>query len=760
MNRPTITLACIMKDEINHIKEMLRSVHGCFDEVHLTDTGSTDGTLEFARSQIASDLAGCPVKVLEFTWIDDFAAARNHSMSEVKTDFVMWMDLDDRMSDVDSFKQWRDHVMLLADFWLAPYHYAKNDKGDPVCTFIRERVIRTKKKFSWKYFIHEGMIADEHVEASFVNSWWIVHERTKEDYEKDYLRNVSILEKRAKKEELPTRLKWYHGKELFDKQKWAEAYVWLDQVVDRPELELHDRILCFEYLVRSSIQRFHNEESHKAQKNYSLLVKALSLCMQATILAPHRAEFWCLAGDCYVLMSRPNDALPMFGAAIKCQRPGANDASFIFANADAYEYVPRNQIARIQFQQGDLNGAILTAKESLMRYPHPETEELIKQFTEMKLKIKEIEGGDKVDTDEVVFSCIPGSHPYEFDGEVYRQKGIGGSETALVEVAEWMTKLTHRKIIVFNTREQAKNINGVEYRPAQQMHDYFKVFKPGVHIAWRHNVKLTDAPTYLWCHDLYTPGGEVHKNYVKHLCLSDFHKNYVQVQQKIPTEKIHITRNGVDINRFNGFVAKNENKIVFPSSPDRGLDRAILIIEEARKTKPDLELHAYYGLDNMKKMGGKFGEMAVRLEEMMKSRPWVKYHGNVDQKTLAREMKEAVVWLYPANFIESFCITAIESVFAQCFGLVREIGALKNTVKPFHDKGWAKLLYLNAETDEERAIWAKELIEVLDRKPWLQINPKEFDYSWKGVALDFMNLMGIEKKELDYSHVHDAHVSP
>jgi glycosyltransferase involved in cell wall biosynthesis len=292
------------------------------------------------------------------------------------------------------------------------------------------------------------------------------------------------------------------------------------------------------------------------------------------------------------------------------------------------------------------------------------------------------------------------------------------------------------------------------------MHDYFKVFRPGVHVAWRHNIKITDAPTYLWCHDLHTPGGEIHKHYVKHLCLSDFHKNYVQVIQKIPDEKIHITRNGVDATRFQGFVAKNENKIVFPSSPDRGLDRAILIVEEARKTKPDLELHAYYGLDNMKKMGGKFGEMAVRLEGLMKDRPWVKYHGNVDQKTLAKEMKEAVVWLYPANFIESFCITGIESYYAQCFGLVREIGALKNTIRPFHDRGWAKLLYMNAETDQERSIWAKELIEVLDRKPWTQINTSVFDYSWKGVAEDFMNVMGIEKRELEYNQVQDAHISP
>lgn len=744
MNRPTITLACIMKDEMSHIEKMLSSIHGCFDEVHLTDTGSTDGTLEFAQSEKASQLAGCPVKVLNFKWIDDFAAARNHSMSEIKTDFVMWMDLDDRMSSIEEFKKWRDHVMLLSDFWLAPYHYALDENRNPICTFVRERVIRTTKKFQWEYFIHEGMIAKEHVEANFVNNWQIVHDRTKEDYEKDYSRNVSMLEKRAKIETLPTRLRWYHGKELFDKQRWAEAYVWLDQVIDSPELEFHDRVLCFEYLVRTCIQRYQNEESHKPDSKKDLLAKALSLAMQAVVLVPNRAEFWCLAGDCLINLGRELDAIPLYGAATRCSRPGSNDAAFIFANAAAYEYVPRNQIARIQFKTGDLDGAILTAKESFMKYPHKETEDLIKQLTEMKLKTKELEGGEKVETDEIVFSSIPGSHPYEFDGEVYKARGIGGSETALVEVAEWMARLTQRRIVVFNTREQNKTINGVEYRPSQMMHEYFRTFRPGVHIAWRHNIKITDAPTYLWCHDLHTPGGEIHKNYVKHLCLSDFHKNYVQVLQKIPSDKIHITRNGVNDDRFKGFTAKNENKIVFASSPDRGLDRAMLIVEEARKTRPDLELHAYYGMDNMKKMGGHFGEQAKKLEEMMSTRPWVKFHGNIDQKTLAKEMKEAVVWLYPANFIETYCITALEAYKSKCFGLVREIGALKNTLRPLHDKGWAKLLFMNAETEEERKLWSKELLEVLDRKPWTQIDPDALDYSWKGVAVDFMDLMGVE----------------
>src|SRR4051812_3688343 len=99
MSRPTIALACICKNEMNNFAEFFRSIKGCFDEVHITDTGSTDGSAEYLAELAASgrdkEVLGCPLKVHNFKWIDDFGAARNYSFSHVATDFVMWLDLDD-----------------------------------------------------------------------------------------------------------------------------------------------------------------------------------------------------------------------------------------------------------------------------------------------------------------------------------------------------------------------------------------------------------------------------------------------------------------------------------------------------------------------------------------------------------------------------------------------------------------------------------------------------------------------------------------
>lgn len=737
MNRPTITLCAIMRDEIKNIRPLIESVHGCFDEIHLTDTGSVDGTREWAVNN-AAKVAGCPVKVKDFTWVNDFAKARNFSMNEVKTDYVMWLDLDDVLSSREEFIRWRDNVMELADFWLATYNYAYS--GDrPICSFLRERVIKTSKKFSWQYFIHEGMIADEQVAAQVAMNWTVNHKRTEEDYKQDYERNVSMLEERSKLEELPPRLQWYFGKELHDKGRYAESYVWLNKIIDSPKLELHDRVLCHEYLTRVCLQRFFKEELHRQphERDYSLIAKGQQIALQGLVLAPTRAEFFCLIGDCLVQMGKERESLPFYSAAKSCLKPTGQETGFLFVNHAAYEYVPRNAIAGIKFKMGDLDGAILEAKENLKLYNNEQTKELLTTFLNLKTKIDDHDNKEKIGTDEIIISCLPGQHPYPFDEEIYENQGVGGSETALIEVAKHLTKKTGRRVIVFNNREGKKICKSrVEYRPSQEMYEYFTKYLPDMHIAWRHNVKLTDAPTYLWCHDLFTPGAENHKHYDLHICLSEFHKNYVMSNQNIPGEKIILTRNGVNKDRFSESVKKNENKIIWPNSPDRGLERAIEIMDIARKTRPDLELHVFYGLDNLYKYG--MAQRADELKSMMAVRPWIKYVGNVDQKRLAREMQESAVWLYPANFIESYCITAIEALYAKCFPLARELGALKDTLKEAHDKGMARLLYLNAETQEQKEAWAKELLYILDNKLWEKIDISDKDYSWEGVADDFI----------------------
>jgi glycosyltransferase involved in cell wall biosynthesis len=88
-SRPFLSAAIIVRDEARHIGDCLRSITGLVDEAVVVDTGSTDGTGEFAR-----DLGA---RVHSVAWQDDFAAARNEALDRARGDWILYIDADERV---------------------------------------------------------------------------------------------------------------------------------------------------------------------------------------------------------------------------------------------------------------------------------------------------------------------------------------------------------------------------------------------------------------------------------------------------------------------------------------------------------------------------------------------------------------------------------------------------------------------------------------------------------------------------------------
>lgn len=717
MKRPTIGLAMIVKDEAHNLPELIKSVEGCFDEIHITDTGSADDTVAVAES------LGCTVH--HFKWVSDFSAARNFAFDQCPTDYVCWLDGDDSLVNKEAFILWRDNAMAMAEYWLAVYDYASDPNGKALVSFARERVIKKSTGLKWNYFIHEGIPPAPGTKIQYITTWRVKHRRTVADMQKDKFRNLGIFEKQ--KEKLDHRMKFYYGKELFEAQKPMEAYGQLLEAIADPRLEGHDRILGIQYSCYSLMQCNQFEQ-------------AINMAYKGLQLDPTKAEFHVVVGDCYLKLGKLAGALPFFTAAKNCTgqaMPGDVYAGPTFSYADAYNQYPRNQIARIYFQMGQFDKALIEAQDCWEKFHHEETKGLISEI-EKVIKITTISSATE-DIDEIVFST-PAQGAYPWDEKLYETKGMGGSETACIEMAKWIHKLTGKPVKVFNNRdEKLVAESGVEYIPNTKLNEYFSKYKPRTHIAWRHNIKLTDARTFLWCHDLVTPGVEVVQNFDKILCLSPFHKRYVRSMQGVPEDKVWITRNGLDISRFKDKVAKNENKIIFPSSPDRGLDRAMLVMDKARADFPDLELHVFYGFDNLRKYG--LATLADKLEGMIKERPWVKYHGFTEQKEMAKHWADSAVWLHPANFIESSCIVAMECMVSGTYAITRDLGALPDTLKPAVDRGMATILDLDCETAEEVQAYTDELIAVLREKRWQTVSIDPEVFSWQHVAEEWIKFM-------------------
>lgn len=714
--RPTIALCMIVKNEENHIARLFETFKGCFDEVHVTDTGSTDKTVEILNSLGAN--------VHHFEWVNDFAAARNYSFSHAKTDFIMWLDADDALMNREAFISFRDNVMDLADYWIAKYDYSSDTNGKPICSFARERVIRRSKQMNWRYPIHEGVTPQSplgEVRVNYIPTWHVKHMRTNEDIEKDRSRNLGIFET-LKDKGMDARMRYYFGKELFEANKPVEAANELLKVIDDKTMEHHDRILAYQYLCYSYM-------------SCNQFERTIEIAHKGLVVDPHRAELYCVLGDAYLKMNKFVDAIPAYSAAKSClNRTPQNYASTVFHHEDSYGLYPHNQLARIYANMGDLDRAYLESKDCFEKHKSDETKSIQAEIVRIKGVVASYKNAKPCD--DIVISCPPGG-AYLWDGDIYKQKSMGGSETAAIEMAQWLHKLTGRNVLVFNPRETELTTEGVKYIPTTKIADYMGTNKPWLHIAWRHNMKITDATTYVWCHDLFIPGMENHANYEKLMALTPFHKRYLVSAHGVPADKIYVTRNGINPERFIEKSTKNPNKFVFPNSPDRGLDRVMRVLDRVRETHPDVELHVFYGIEHLPKWGKQ--QLHDTLKTMIAERPWVKYHGATQQDEMMKHFRDAAVWLYPSDFIETSCISAMELVGNGVYPIARKLGGIVDTLADAESKGMATLIESDCITESEYQLYIDATKKALDEKAWERVQLDMNELSWERVAQSWLN---------------------
>ena len=137
-----ISLHCIVKNEEKLLGQMLRSVRDFVSEMIVVDTGSTDYTVELAKSLGA--------RVEHFDWCDDFSAARNYALSFVKTPWTIWLDADDIVLNPEILEAitTEAHKNQIAALW-GTY------RQDETCTQKRMQIFKPSK-FKWEGVVHES----------------------------------------------------------------------------------------------------------------------------------------------------------------------------------------------------------------------------------------------------------------------------------------------------------------------------------------------------------------------------------------------------------------------------------------------------------------------------------------------------------------------------------------------------------------------------------------------------------------------------
>lgn len=204
-----VTFALIVRDEEHNLPRCLESIQGAVDEIVVVDTGSHDATRDVARRHTD--------QVYEFTWVDDFSAARQFAFDQASGDWVGWVDADDVVRGGEHIRRLVAEAPddLGAIYW--PYQVAWDAYGHPTCQYWRERLVRNDGSYRWQGRVHE--VLTTRLAWGTLHSDEVVVEHHPPDGGLDHnRRNLEILEAEyaANPDNPSARLLFYLAREYAD----------------------------------------------------------------------------------------------------------------------------------------------------------------------------------------------------------------------------------------------------------------------------------------------------------------------------------------------------------------------------------------------------------------------------------------------------------------------------------------------------------------------------------------------------------------
>ena len=218
-------------------------------------------------------------------------------------------------------------------------------------------------------------------------------------------------------------------------------------------------------------------------------------------------------------------------------------------------------------------------------------------------------------------------------------------------------------------------------------------------------------------------GLQTHKNKFKGIiCVSEWQKKNIIHKMDLPNQLFITSRNAIYTHRFlNKNVQKVPFRFIYSSSADRGLNFLIQMIPKIKERYNETTLYIF-----AKKEYIDF----ETLEEINKL-DYVYLKDRLSQDEIALEYLKSDIWLYPTDFPETYCITAVEAMISKCLVASVGIAALYNIVG---NKG----ILCQQPIEENMDKLLEKLFFVLDN-PKLKNHYVEKAYQW-AIKQDFEDL--------------------
>ncbi|MFH1148478.1 MAG: glycosyltransferase family 4 protein [Pseudomonadota bacterium] len=282
---------------------------------------------------------------------------------------------------------------------------------------------------------------------------------------------------------------------------------------------------------------------------------------------------------------------------------------------------------------------------------------------------------------------------FAYDGSTPENEPLGGSHSALVYLCRALADLGH-DVHVYNKCPSPGLFHGVHYHRFEEVTEANKFLYADAFISLRNpsifRFWINAGVRILWAHDAVDQpvlnglgtDENLRRNIDSIFCVSKWQAWTYLKYFGWPSEKIFVTRDAIWPDHYpKELPGPCGHRLVYTSTPFRGLELLLLLFPEIRQSVTDAELHVFSSMkvyqqneEDDRKQNGAIYEMARQ--------PGVFMHGSVGQRHLARELAKATVFAYPNTFPETGCISAMEALAAGCVAVTSNLAALPETVGP------------------------------------------------------------------------------
>lgn len=240
----TLSVSMIVKNEAEVIEACLNSVKGA-DEIVIIDTGSEDNTVELCKKYTDKVYT-------DYKWNDDFAEARNYSLSKCTSDYILIIDADETLQcSIDAIRQIFQFMTKEVSGHVRKYMGMLFTCKTGIEEVRQIRIVRNDPGIKWVSAVHNILIWDGSnpnlKDACYETKFKILSGYSPSHF-KDPDRSLRILNKQLELDPENTRYMYYMAREYISRRMNPENVNNVPELLDKIIfwLERHESVAFYQ----------------------------------------------------------------------------------------------------------------------------------------------------------------------------------------------------------------------------------------------------------------------------------------------------------------------------------------------------------------------------------------------------------------------------------------------------------------------------------------------------------------------------------